>query len=523
MTLHTSLTGLNAASFQLATSSNNIANTETTGFKRSRAVFENIYASSLQGANPSDSGQGVSAKDPTQNFSQGALVSTTSTLDLAITGEGFFPIKGPLDGRDLFTREGSFKLNDQQFIVNGKGEFLQVASLDSKGNAILGSLASLRIPRQTTGQFKPTTDIAQTLQLPSDAKVVTKAFDRKEPLSYSHRSNVSVIDDAGNPRAASLYYIKARNADAADPYTEWKVVAEVDGVRVAPQARTYRKDEVASRTATEDYIEWAGRGESSDILSFAAEGQLNTGDGAISLVAGKVYRGDGSVAQHIGSLDAQKNGLNGQPLRINLLKDDTQGRGAPVNPASLGSLVSYSRLMTDQEGLIRVGTDGRLLPELGKVAFAPLPGMGQGFKLDLSDSVQANTGFALTRMEQNGRPEGNLVDFSIAKNGLIKATYSNGTEAKLGKILLAKFSNASGLSQQGDTRYTASADSGAPAFGVPGQGALGSVQSGSLEKSNVDIMSEMVDLIMAQRNFQANAKAIETQSTMTQTMAENLR
>ncbi len=518
MTYHTSLTGLNAASFHLATTSHNIANTETTGFKRSRAVFENIFASTLQGSSPADAGQGVAARDPLQNFSQGALVSTANTLDLAVMGEGFFPIKSPLDGRDLYTREGGFRLNDNQYVVNGKGEFLQVAAVDTQGNALTGTLASLRIPPQTTGQFKPSTQITQVLQLPAGAKEISKAFDARDPQTYSHRTNVTLIDDAGNPRAGSLYYIKSRNADATDPFTEWKVVAEVDGQRITPQAREYRKNEAPARTSGTDFVEWAGRGEAADILTLQATDAPSTADGELSVVAGQLYRGDGRTAQRIGTLDAQKNGLNGQALRINLLP-----QAAPLNPASLDPMVSYSRLMKDEAGLIRVATDGRLLPELGKMGFAPSAGFSKAISLDLSDSRQANTGFALTRLEQDGRPEGRLVEFSVAKNGLVKASYSNGYEGPLGKILLAKFSNASGLDQQGDTRYAATTASGAPTFGVPGQGGLGGVQSGALEKSNVDMMGEMVELIMAQRNFQANAKAIETQSTMAQTMAENLR
>lgn len=521
MTFQTSLTGLNAANFQLSASSNNIANADTNGFKRSRAAFETIYASTLQGANPADAGLGVRPTDPRQNFSQGALTSTANVLDLAITGEGFFPIKS-LDKRDLFTREGGFKLNDAQYVVNGKGEFLQVAALDDQGRVIPDSLSSLRIPRQTVGQFKPSTRVQETVQLPADAAVIDKPFSARDPQTYNHRTNVTLIDDSGQTHAGAAYYVKQRNADAEDPYTQWKLIVEVDGQRMAPQPRDYRKNEVASRTQTDDHIEWAGRGESTDILSLTSRSQADAAQGALSVVGSQVFRGDGKVARAIGTLDSENNGLGGKPLRINLNPDEI-AKGGALAPAGLDALVSYSRQLRDEQGLVRVGTNGQLVPELSALTLSPSPGFSKGFTLDLGGSRQANVAFARTRLEQDGRPEGQLVDFNIAKNGVIRASYSNGQETALGKILLARFANASGLNQLGDTRYTATPDSGTPAYGEPGQGLVGAVQSGALEKSNVDLMGEMVDLIMAQRNFQANAKAIESQSTMTQTLAENLR
>lgn len=522
MTFQTSLTGLNAANAHLATTSNNIANTETNGFKRSRAAFETIFASTLQGGNVADTGQGVRASDPRQNFAQGALRSTGNVLDLAITGDGFFQVKSPQDKREMFTREGGFRLNDSQYLVNGKGEFLQVAALDAKGRIVPDSQADLRVPRQTEGQFKPSTRVQETIAFPADAKVITRAFSARDPLTYNHKTSVTLVDDAGQTHAGAAYYVKERAADAEDPYTQWKLIFEVDGQRVSPQARDYRKQEAASRTASQDSIEWAGRGETTDILAFRTQTQADTAQGAMSVVGDQVLRGDGKQAHVIGTVDAQKNGRNGQPLQIHLIQDELAA-GGPLNPASLDPLVSYSRQLSDDQGLIRIGTDGQLVPELASVAFKPGASFGQAVTLDLTGSQQANTPFARIRVEQDGRPEGQLVDLRIARNGLIQASYSNGLESALGKILLARFADTSGLSQQGDGRYTATPASGQPAYGEPGQGAVGGVQSGALEKSNVDMTTEMVDLIMAQRNFQANAKAIESQSAMTESLMEKLR
>jgi flagellar hook-basal body protein len=100
-------------------------------------------------------------------------------------------------------------------------------------------------------------------------------------------------------------------------------------------------------------------------------------------------------------------------------------------------------------------------------------------------------------------------------DGLVNATYSNGSQVSLGKIVLANFSSPSGLRQVGDASYLSSAISGVAKVGEAGSAGFGSIRAGATERANVDLTQELVDLITAQRNFQANAKAIETSSTMT--------
>ena len=104
---------------------------------------------------------------------------------------------------------------------------------------------------------------------------------------------------------------------------------------------------------------------------------------------------------------------------------------------------------------------------------------------------------------------------NINPDGLVNATYSNGSQVSLGKIVLANFSSPSGLRQVGDASYLSSATSGIAKIGEAGSAGFGSIRAGATERANVDLTQELVDLITAQRNFQANAKAIETSSTMT--------
>jgi flagellar hook-basal body protein len=105
---------------------------------------------------------------------------------------------------------------------------------------------------------------------------------------------------------------------------------------------------------------------------------------------------------------------------------------------------------------------------------------------------------------------------------LVSASFSNGSQKSLAKILLANFSSPVGLRQIGDSSFLASAASGRPILGTPGSAGFGTLRAGATERANVDLTQELVDLITAQRNFQANAKAIETSSTMTSAII-NLR
>jgi flagellar hook-basal body protein len=136
--------------------------------------------------------------------------------------------------------------------------------------------------------------------------------------------------------------------------------------------------------------------------------------------------------------------------------------------------------------------------------------------IDFTQSTQYSSSFAVLSQSQDGAPEGELMGLDIGVDGLVNATYSNGSQVSLGKIVLANFSSPTGLRQIGDASYLASATSGVAKIGEAGSAGFGSIRAGATERANVDLTQELVDLITAQRNFQANAKAIETSSTMTQ-------
>jgi flagellar hook-basal body protein len=138
------------------------------------------------------------------------------------------------------------------------------------------------------------------------------------------------------------------------------------------------------------------------------------------------------------------------------------------------------------------------------------------FSIDYGVSTQYSSPFSIKKQDQNGRPEGDLIGVDIADNGLVNASYSNGTTKSLAKIILSNFAAPTGLRQIGDASFYATSKSGDAKYGEAGAAGFGTIRAGARERANVDLTNELVELITAQRNFQANAKAIETNNTLTQ-------
>ncbi|MBP6719692.1 MAG: flagellar hook protein FlgE [Rhodoferax sp.] len=142
--------------------------------------------------------------------------------------------------------------------------------------------------------------------------------------------------------------------------------------------------------------------------------------------------------------------------------------------------------------------------------------------LDLSGATQYGTGFAVSNLTQDGYTSGELTGVNIGENGNITANYSNGKSQVTGQLALVNFRNVQGLSPTGGNNWIESASSGQPVYGVPGAGKFGGLRSGALEESNVDLTAELVNMMTAQRAYQANAQTIKTQDQVMSTLV-NLR
>jgi len=235
MSFYTALTGLQAATASLGVTSNNIANVGTTGFKRSRADFGDIFATSPLQKAAATIGQGVSLKQVSQEFSQGNIQFSANSLDIAITGDGFFPLKSADGLQDIYTRNGTFLLDESFNVVNSAGQSLIAAAVDSSGKADIDNLSKLLIPPKTSGDAKETTELTLGLNFPSDGEVITKPFDRYDPTTYNKTSAVTVYDAGGNDYLATVYYVKTQTASLTDPTAKWQTFTFVGETRMKEQ------------------------------------------------------------------------------------------------------------------------------------------------------------------------------------------------------------------------------------------------------------------------------------------------
>ncbi|NIJ39658.1 flagellar hook protein FlgE [Sphingopyxis panaciterrae] len=179
-------------------------------------------------------------------------------------------------------------------------------------------------------------------------------------------------------------------------------------------------------------------------------------------------------------------------------------KGAPPTNA-----VTYSR-----NGAFSPLEDGRVVDSTG-ATMQLLPVDADG---NVTNRTLAGAQDFILPKHAAGNADAALVNVSIGTDGLVTATFADGSAQKLGKVAMATFPAMDGLRPVGDSHWQSTGDSGQPVIDAPGSGAMGAVRSGALERSNVDITEELVLLIAAQRNFQANAKAIEGASSLTQTI-----
>jgi flagellar hook protein FlgE len=223
-------------------------------------------------------------------------------------------------------------------------------------------------------------------------------------------------------------------------------------------------------------------------------------------------------------LDDVPLGVGSVPTIVNLVQA-TNDAGVPLYVNAAGEIVETppDNLVTDyyplyiDEGELTFDKTGQIISPLNRVHYEQqAAGFSISLDVDYSASTQLSQPFSVNNLEQDGFTSGRLDGLDIDATGLLRANYTNGENRPLGKIVLANFNNQNGLKQVGNATFVETATSGTPTFGEAGAEGFGAIQSGSLERSNVDITEELVNLITAQRNFQASSKAIETSTQLTQ-------
>ncbi|MBE0434673.1 MAG: flagellar hook protein FlgE [Methylomicrobium sp.] len=233
MSFATGLSGLKAASTDLSTTGNNIANANTTGFKKSRAEFADVYASSFGGVPKTQPGSGVRVTEVAQQFTQGNIEFTENSLDLAISGNGFFTLADDVNSPrpTSFTRNGAFQLDKNGFVVDDRGRFLMAYA--PNGTTVeegfsQGVFQSLFIDT-SQGLPSATENINTKINLDGSLDVPTVAtFDPNNPNSFNNTTSVTVFDSQGNAHTTTMYLVKTATPN------QWNVFTYINGRGIEP-------------------------------------------------------------------------------------------------------------------------------------------------------------------------------------------------------------------------------------------------------------------------------------------------
>ena len=505
MSFNIGLSGLRAATKDLNDTGNNIANAGTAGFKQSRAEFSDVYAASVLGTGKNQQGSGVLLSNVSQLFNQGNINYTQNALDLAINGNGFFQVSN--NGAISYSRAGYFGTDREGFIVDNFGYNLQGYATDANDQLQTGQISNLQI-KTASQDPKPSSKVEQSFNLNSTSNVPANSpFSAADPSTYTSSTSTNIYDTQGNAHTFTQYFVKTGPND-------WQMNTLIDGAH--PHAG--RANEAAIEAAK------VGAADPEDILDAALAALDNPSDfrsrkeaQVTPLLSATPARSNSDVVAAITRVGANS------PISLNL-SFDSAGKLKPINvpPAATGANDFWS-LGEDGTINLRQWTPATLNGGKPPVPVANGALMSNtGINLDMRTATQFASAFAVNAVAQDGYTTGELAGIEIDDTGMIFARYTNGQSKVQGQLVLADFANVQGLTPVGKTQWVQSLASGEPVRNPGRTGTLGAIQAGALEDSNVELSDQLVNLIVAQRNYQANAKTIETESAITQTIL-NLR
>jgi flagellar hook protein FlgE len=508
MSFQQGLSGLNGAAKSLDVIGNNIANASTVGFKGSTTQFADVYARSLNGAGGNQAGIGVAVAGIAQQFTQGNIETSNNPLDMAINGAGFF--RTTTSGVTQYTRNGQFSLDRGGFLVTPQGANLTGYGVGPNGQILSGSPSPLQI---STADLKPvaTSKIDTSLNLDSRVSPPTNTpFNANDPTTYNKQTPVDVYDTLGNAHVMSLYYVKTPTPGTWDVYVG-SDGTEMNNVNVAAAGQ---KD--AGVTAARDAWFAATKAVPPDSADIAAKLKDYTDKNAAVVVAAATAAGASSTTiDAINAAAASAGGTSGYtPDQVD--KDISAAVLVPAKPEAT--------LVFDSNGALSASLMPQTLPKTVNLPIYPPTGAKDSLaiKLNFTGTSQYGADTSEKRTTQDGYTAGHLQRFSASADGTILGQYSNGQTKPLGQIVLANFTNPNGLEPLGNNSFAETSASGTPMVGTPDTGSLGVLQSSATEASNVDLTAELVNMITAQRVYQANAQTIKTQDSVMQTLV-NLR
>ena len=489
MSFEQGLSGLSAASSSLSAIGNNVANASTVGFKQSTAQFADMFAASLAGASSVSIGTGVAVSNVAQQFTQGNITTTTNPLDTAISGPGFFQLTNTA-GATVYSRNGQFHMDKDGFMVNAQGDKVNGYMPNAAGVILGGAPVPLQInPANIQPQASSTSTVGVNLSSAS-AVPTTSAFSSTDPTSYSNSTSMTVYDSLGASHVATVYFARQPVATVGNgsfaAASNTMTVGSTAGLSVGNTVT------LSGVTYTITGIPSGGTTLTVTPASTAAVASAATTTNAPSSNWNTYLTVDGNSIPAAGTALAQ--------LTFNSL-----GALASTTPSStpLGSITS-TPLFPNSTSVSTTQT----------IAF--------DFNSPTAGTTQYGSPFAVNTLTQNGYASGQLNSTSTSQDGTIMGRYSNGQTRSLGQIVLANFTGVQGLQDIGNNSWVQTAASGNPLVGPPGSGGLGTLQSSATEDSNVDLTAALVNMITAQRVYQANAQTIKTEDTLMQTVV-NLR
>ena len=485
------LSGLNAASKNLDVIGHNIANSGTVGFKASRTEFANMVASAMGMAQGNNNGIGVQVDAIAQQFTQGGITLTGNSLDVAINGNGFFQIQQP-DGSMAYSRAGNFKLDkDGNVLTNNNGRLMGYPVDPVSGKALTGAVQPLNFPLGTPIAAKETTEAKISLNLDARTKDAAGDPTATPPVPATPRStygtSINVFDSQGVATPANFYFEK-NGSNTWDIY---------DGIN-DPKANPAVFHPLVGQ------VEMDGNG---NIVGLSQPLDFDATTGNPNKLLRTVRRPDGTFG-------SEEISLTWTPLNQD-----------PADPARVtGYTLAPFTKESDPSNLADAAPFDFKLNMTVKTSSANPndPPKEINFDLDLSNITQFGTKFAVSETTQDGYTSGQLTGMNIGPDGTITTTYSNGVSRPEGVIALATFRNTQGLADVGNNLWVETASSGQPTVGQPTSGAFGELRAGALEESNVDLTAELVNMMTAQRAYQANAQTIKTQDQVMSTIV-NLR
>jgi flagellar hook protein FlgE len=460
--------GLVANSSALSTISNNIANVNTVGYKQSETDFESLVTST-NGA-VSDTAGGVTATNQQLVTQVGQTIQTSSGLDLAISGQGFFVTStagadiSPTNAA-LFTRAGSFSPNSAGYLQNSAGLVLQGWLADSSGNitpnsSSLSSLQPINVSN-VGGAVEPTTTVS-----------VTSNLDSGQAVSAAATAATATPAGAGayNPATNSMAMNGVNSASGVAPdYSIQIPISDSQGGQ-----HTLQLDLLKSSTPNQWYAE------------------------LVAVPASDVT--DGS-------------GLSDGQIATGMIGFTSTGQ---LDPAT-------TTIFSATNPTISLGASSAGTPAAGTVNWSSSLGIGaQSISLNLTGESGGAGGMTQLNSENsqsvttNGTAFGSLSNIEVSDTGLVTAVYSNGVSQNLAQVALATFPNPDGLSAVNADAYQVSQNSGAYTLETPGQGGSGALDPYNLEGSTVDLSSQLTDLITSQSAYSASSKIITTSNQMMQ-------